>query len=74
MTTVQLTTIGDSTGVVLPQDVLARLKVGKGDLVQLVETPGGVELMKYDPVAAAQLEVASQVMREDQKVLGKLAE
>ena len=48
MLTVKVTTVGSSAGVVLPKEALARLKVKKGDVLFLVETPAGYELTPYD--------------------------
>jgi putative addiction module antidote len=74
MTTLKLTTVGNSTGVVLPKEILQRLRVEKGDTLYVVETPNGIELSPYNPDFAAQMEVAERVMREDRDVLRKLAE
>ena len=74
MTTVKVTTVGNSAGIVLPRDVLDRLRVGKGDVLCVLETPNGVELTAYNPEVAAQMEAAERVMREDRDVLRKLAE
>jgi putative addiction module antidote len=49
MTKLKLTTIGNSAGVVLPKEVLARLKLDKGDSVYLTEAPDGYRLTPYDP-------------------------
>ena len=72
MTVVKLTTVGNSTGIVLPKELLQRLRVQKGDQLFVVETPNGIELTPYDPEVAAQLDAAEQVMREDRDVLKKL--
>ena len=72
--TLKLTTVGSSTGVVLPKELLERLRVSKGDVLHVIETPNGIELTPYDPEFAAQMSVAEQVMREDRNVLRKLAE
>ena len=74
MSTVKLTTVGSSTGIVLPKELLERLRVKKGDLLHVVETPGGIELTPYDPEFAEQIAVAEEVMRSDRNVLKKLAE
>jgi len=74
MTTVKLTTVGNSTGIVLPKEVLERLHVSKGDSLHLVETPNGVELTPYDPEFDEQISIAEQVMRSDRNVLKRLAE
>ena len=59
---------------VLPKEILQRLRVEKGDSLYVLETPHGIELVPYDPEFAAQTEVAERVMREDRDVLKKLAE
>jgi putative addiction module antidote len=74
MAILKLTTIGNSTGVVLPKELLQRLRVDKGDTLYVLETPNGIELTPYNPEFAAQMEVAERVMREDRDVLKKLAE
>jgi putative addiction module antidote len=74
MSTLKLTTVGNSAGVVLPKEILQRLRVDKGDLLYVLETPNGIELTPYDPEFAAQMEAAERVMREDRDVLKKLAE
>jgi putative addiction module antidote len=72
--TLKLTTIGNSTGVILPKEILQHLRVDRGDTLYVIETPTGIELTPYDPELAAQMEVAERVMREDRNVLRKLAE
>jgi putative addiction module antidote len=74
VTTLKLTTVGSSTGVVLPKELLEKLRVGKGDVLHVVETPNGIELTPYNPEFADQMAVAEQVMRSDRNVLKKLAE
>jgi putative addiction module antidote len=74
VTTLKITTVGNSTGVVLPKEILQRLRVDKGDILYVLETPNGIELTPYNPEFAAQMEIAERVMREDRDVLKKLAE
>ncbi len=74
MTTLKLTTVGSSTGLVLPKDVLEKLRVKKGDVLHVIETPNGIELSPYDPEFAEQVAVAEEVMRADRNVLKQLAE
>lgn len=74
MVTLKLTTVGNSVGVILPKEILQRLRVEKGDTLYVLETPGGIELTPYDPEFAVQMELAEQVMREDRDALKKLAE
>lgn len=65
--------VGNSAGVLLPKELLAHLRVGKGDSLYVAETPDGIKLMPHDPALAAQMEVAERIMREDRAVLRKLA-
>jgi putative addiction module antidote len=74
MTILKVTTVGNSAGVILPKEVLERLRVDKGDSLYVVETANGVELTPYDPEVAAQLQAAERVMREDRDVLRRLAD
>ena len=73
-TTLKLTRIGNSTGVILPKEILEKLRAQKGDTLMVLETKDGVELTSYDPAVAKQMEIAERVMREDRDVLRKLAE
>lgn len=70
----KVTTVGNSTGVILPKELLEKLRISKGDTLYVTETTRGVELSPYDEEFAAQMEVAEAIMREDRDVLRKLAE
>ena len=70
----KITTIGNSSGVILPKELLARLRVEKGDELYALETPDGIRLTTYDPKLAAQMEVAEGVMRKRRTLLRKLAD
>lgn len=72
--TVKLIAIGSAVGIVLPPEILQRLRVREGDSLYLLETPGGIELTPCHPEFIAQMEMAEQVMREDRNALKKLAE
>ena len=74
MRVLKVTTVGNSVGIVLPKEILERLRVGKGDNLFAIETRNGIELSAYDPEFASQVEVAERVMREDRDALKKLAE
>ena len=74
MTEIKITTVGSSAGIVLSKEMLARLRVEKGDILYAVETPNGIELTPYNPEFAIQMEQAETIMREDRDVLRKLAE
>ena len=70
----KVTTIGNSTGVILPKEILARLKIERGDTLYLEETPDGVTLTPYDKDFAAEMASAKRVMKKYRDVLRKLAE
>jgi len=70
----KITTIGNSAGVILPKELLARLRLGKGDELHALETPDGIRLTAFDPTLAKQMEVAEQVMRKRRALLNKLAQ
>lgn len=70
----KITTVGNSVGIVLPKEILERLRVKRGDNLFAVETTNGIELTPYDPEFAAQIEIAERVMHEDRNALRKLAE
>ena len=74
MAVLKVTTVGNSVGVILPKDLLERLRVGKGDSLYVIETKQGIELTPYNPEFARQIEAAERVMREDRDALRKLAE
>jgi putative addiction module antidote len=74
MAVLKVTTVGNSVGVILPKELLERLRVGKGDSLYVIETKQGVELTPYNPEFAGQMEAAERVMREDRDALRKLAE
>ena len=63
MTTLTITKIGNSEGVILPKEVLAKLHVSKGDKIFLTETSDGYQVHSYDPALAKEMEVAEDIMR-----------
>jgi putative addiction module antidote len=73
MHTLKLTQIGNSVGVILPREMLAKLGMAKGDTIYAVDQPDGVRLTVADPDFAAQMEVARRVMKERRAVLRELA-
>lgn len=71
---IKITTVGNSAGIILPKELLARMRLGKGDELYATETPDGIKLTPFDPAFAGQMEVAEQVMRKRRTLLRKLAE
>ena len=72
-TVLKITQIGNSVGVILPKDVLALLKVGKGDSLFVTEVPDGVTLRPYDDTFEHQMALARDIMKEYREVLRELA-
>lgn len=73
-TATKIVSIGNSSGIIVPKEMLARLKVEKGDTVYLSESPHGVQITPYDEEFAQKMEAADRVTRRYRDALKKLAE
>jgi putative addiction module antidote len=73
MTALKLRKIGNSVGVVLPKDVLARLRVAEGDKLFVHDTPDGIKLSAHDAEFEEQMKIAREIMHERRAVLRELA-
>ena len=73
MAALKLTQIGNSVGVILPKEVLARLKLEKGDTLYLTDAVNGVMLTPYSAEFEAQMTAARGVMKKRRNVLRELA-
>ena len=73
MHALKLTQIGNSVGVILPKEVLAKLKLEKGDTVYVTDTPDGIALTPLDPSFEQQLEIGREFMREYRDTFRALA-
>jgi putative addiction module antidote len=61
----QIKKIGNSTGLILPKELLARLKLSEGDKLHVVEqTERGIKLSPYDPKHAKAMEIARRSFRK----------
>ena len=69
----KITKIGNSAGVVLPKELLAKLRAGVGDTLYVSETPDGIRITASNPDFAAKMDLAEQIMREDRYILRVLA-
>lgn len=49
MSTLKLRKIGNSYGVILPKEVISRLKVEEGDSVYITESHDGYNISSFDP-------------------------
>jgi putative addiction module antidote len=73
MQALKVTQIGNSLGLILPKEVLARLKLEKGDQVFMTEAPDGVRITPHDPDFEQQMAAARIVMKQRRLVLRELA-
>ncbi|MBK6568586.1 AbrB/MazE/SpoVT family DNA-binding domain-containing protein [Candidatus Aalborgicola defluviihabitans] len=73
MSALKLTQIGNSVGVIFPKELLARLKVEKGDTLFWTEAANGVTLTPYDPELEEQLQAGRAFMHEYRDTFHQLA-
>jgi len=71
--TLKVRKIGNSLGVVLPKDVLAKLGVGEDDILSVSETPDGVALTAFDDEVARQIDIGRDLMKRYRNALRELA-
>lgn len=69
----KITRIGNSLGVILPRDLLTRLKLDKGDAIYVTETPDGYRLSPYDPAFAEQMQTARDLMKQRRNAVHELS-
>ncbi len=61
----QVRKIGNSVGVILPKELLARLRLKEGDKLHIIEqTERGLKLSPYDPHHAKAMEIARKAFRD----------
>jgi putative addiction module antidote len=65
--------VGNSLGLVLPREVVARLKVEEGDTVYLTDAQDGYRITPMNADFAKQMAAAEAIMREERDVLRELA-
>ncbi len=74
MIELKLRKLGNSLGVVLPKEAIARLNVGEGERVYLTEAPdGGYRLTPFDPTFEEKIAKAREIMRRYRNTLQALA-
>lgn len=61
-------------GVVIPKEMLTRMKVGRGDFLHVSETAEGYLISPYDPAVAAQVEAGRELMKAYRDTFKVLAE
>ncbi|MCB1806644.1 MAG: AbrB/MazE/SpoVT family DNA-binding domain-containing protein [Candidatus Competibacteraceae bacterium] len=73
MLKVKITPVGNSMGILLPKEALAKLKVERGDTLYLVESPEGYTLTPYEQDFEQQMEAAESLMKRYKNTLRELA-
>ncbi|MDO9501269.1 AbrB/MazE/SpoVT family DNA-binding domain-containing protein [Falsiroseomonas sp.] len=73
MATLKLRAVGNSVGLVLPKDILARMNLAEGDTVQVVESGDGLLLTTMPRETEAQLELGRELMRKYRETFAALA-
>jgi putative addiction module antidote len=72
--TVEIKKIGNSSGFILPKEVMARLNLKVGDELYATLTPdGGIRFTPYDPDFEKAMEVARRGMKKYHNALAELA-
>ena len=71
--TLKLTKHGTSTGVIIPKEMLTKLKVEKGDSLYAIETKEGYLITPYNPAIEEQLKIGREIMKQDRDVFKALA-
>ena len=73
MLALKITKVGNSAGLLLPKEALAKLRVEQGDTVYLTETPDGFRITPHDPEFERQMTLARKLMRKHRRALRELA-
>jgi putative addiction module antidote len=74
MMELKLRKIGNSLGVVLPKEVVHRLRAGEGDRLFLMESPGGTyQITPFDPSFEKKLKKAEEIIGRYRNTLHVLA-
>lgn len=67
--------IGNSTGLILPKELLAALNLAQGDWLYVTEgNDGSVRLSPYDPTFEKGMQIAEKAMKTYRNALSELAE
>jgi len=73
MPVLKLTSVGTSTGVVIPKEMLTEMNIEKGDRLFATRTPDGYLLTPYDPEVEKQLSAGRDIMKRYRDTLRALA-
>jgi putative addiction module antidote len=71
---IEIKRIGNSTGLILPKELLAKLQLKQGDSLFVTElAEGGVKLVPHNPTFERGIEIARKAMRTYRNALRELA-
>ncbi len=73
MHAIKLRKIGNSVGLVLPREILAKLKVREGETIYLTDTRDGFRITPYNEEFKVQMDAAEKIMNEDRDILRELS-
>ncbi len=73
MHAIKLRKIGNSVGLVLPKEILAKLKVKEGETIYLTDTKDGFRITPYNEEFEVQMDAAEKIMNEDRDILRELS-
>lgn len=65
--------IGNSLGVVLTKEAVARLRVAEGESLYITESEDGYRLTGYNENFSRQVKEAEKIMRQDRNLLRELS-
>lgn len=65
--------IGNSIGVILPKEVIEKLKITEGDQIFATESPEGISLTPYDPDFELAMKAFDRTNRKYRNALKELA-
>lgn len=66
--------VGNSTGLILPKELVGRLKLEQGDWLYVTENADGtVRLSPYDPTFEKGMKIAERAMKTYRNALAELA-
>lgn len=73
-TVLQIRKIGNSVGIILPKELLARVRLEEGDTLHVVEqTEGGLKLSRHDALHEKAMNIARKAMRDYANTMRALA-
>lgn len=74
MVTLKIRKVGNSLGIVLPKEVISRLRTGQGEEVFLLEGPDNTyRITPFDPTFEKKMEKAEEIMARYRNTLHVLA-